>query len=113
MDTRKILARVPVADQPKERITVTVSKDIYETFKSLIKGRAVSPVIDEMMRDFVESESAPQSSNALSPVFRLMDIFPSLDEGKAAEAIDLIEIRYFGKKPGASSHLINKKKGNG
>ena len=56
MDSKKILDKVrPVGQQTKTRMSITIDPDLLESFKRVCGDRAVSPVVEELIREFVDS----------------------------------------------------------
>lgn len=56
MDRKRILERV-ASRETKERITVSVSKDVLDAFKRICADRPLSPVVEELMREFLSDEA--------------------------------------------------------
>lgn len=72
MDAKKILEKIQTR-APKERLTISVSKDVLDGFKVIAKDKFISPIVDELMREFIES--ATTTSQPETPVQALMHLY--------------------------------------
>lgn len=58
VDSKRILDKVK-SREAKTRMTISIDPALLESFKKVCADRALSPVIEEMIREFVDSAKKP------------------------------------------------------
>ena len=111
MDARKILNRVRSAES-KDRISITIDKDLLKDFKRIIGDRTISAMIEELVREFTDStKTVDKAESALPP--ELATALAALNESQLNGLVDFVRNLSGNGRHTASTPLQTSKKTHG